>query len=137
MTSARQLLEKGQADLQRQFGEVFTIEDLPGVLFTGRCEEVTYSNTLGAGGFLPEARSVLYVRPDQFTPYNLAPWIGMRVMVKGRQFIVNEVGKSFHRWQLMLEQAFPKATEIPCRVSVLAAEDWSPLLYSAGLLEPD
>jgi hypothetical protein len=136
VSEARDLLDLGFAGLESEMGEPFTVQGFADP-FIGLCDEEQHSNTLGEGGFLPEAAATLYVARSYFDSIYLKPWIGMRLTLKDREFLVKEVGQNQHLWRLVLEQAFPKVSEVPCFISVLAADNGSPLLYSAGLLEPD
>lgn len=113
MPTARNLLDRGLAVLQREFGESFTVDAFPGRTFQGLIEETVYSNTVGQGGFLPEQEGVLFVPLSQFTPVQLVPWPGMRLTVMGREWVVSTVGKSAHRWRLSLTVAHPKASDVP------------------------
>src|SRR4030095_2589097 len=116
-------------------GEPFTVQGFPEP-FIGLCDEEQHSNILGEGGFLPEAAATLYVARSYFDSIYLKPWIGMRLTLKDREFLVREIGQNQHLWRLVLEQAFPKVSDVPCFIETLATSSGYSILYTVGFLRP-
>jgi hypothetical protein len=108
--------------------ETFTVESLSTV-FVGLIEEARYSNDVGEGGFTPAASATLTVEREQFW---FSPWMGMRVMVWGREHQVSEVSENPYRWVLSLIVSHPRAhQDLPKFCRVLTGVTGTPLFGPA------
>jgi len=121
MSQARELLDAGWAVSMEEFAIPFTVDGYGAHSFSGLCDEVRYSNELGAGGFALDADATIGVEVSEFAAVGLTPYPGMRMQVYGVNFIVDRVGKNDHRWNLTLEEAqTKKAPAGPPRIIVSA-----------------
>jgi hypothetical protein len=131
-SAARQLLAKGMDRLYGEYAESFTVDGFGARQFTALCQEVFYGNTLGEGGFLPDAETTIYVKLDVFALAGLHPWPGMRINIFDREWIVNRVGQNRNRWNLTLQVAHPKETDLAAQIRVIGTADGQALGYKAG-----
>ena len=127
MTPAQSLLKRGLVKLEGQLPETFTIPSYPGVTFLGLIDQTSWSNQLGEGGFLPEARGEIAVRVEEFAKVFLTPWPGLKLVVMGRPFVVTDVGRAFNKWMLRLEQSHPKPTDLPTVTRVVGTSAGPPI----------
>ena len=132
MTAAQSLLKRGLVKLEGQLPETFTIPGYPGVTFLGLIDESSWSNTLGEGGFLPEAQGEMTVRVEEFAKVFLTPWPGLKIFVHNRSFVVTDVGKAFNKWRLRLEQSNPKEPDLPTVSRVIGTSEGPPVEFEVG-----
>jgi hypothetical protein len=120
MSEARELLEQGRDVLIGEHGVPFTVDGIPGVEFTGLCDQVNFSNEPGIGGFLPGGDGTIAVPVEQFANVGFTPFPGMRLSVYGRSFIATTVNQNGYRWHLVLTQGHPKKSDLPTTVQPMA-----------------
>jgi len=118
-STARGMLGAGLAVLSNEvvLGESFTVDGFVDQ-FTCLVQDVEFSNTLGLGGFLPEADTVLVVPVAEFSAVNLTPWPGMRLIARGRSWTVSKIGPGEFAWRLTVEIAHPHGSNMPERQSL-------------------
>jgi len=121
VTAAQSLLHRGLARLRDQHGEPFTIAGLNSEIFTGMYEETRRSNTVGEGGFIPAANAVLHVQRAEVERLGIAPWLGMKVGLNAREFLVTDISDNRYRWTLSMMVAHPKGeSDVAAYVKVLS-----------------
>src|SRR5262245_21233010 len=110
MSQAHELLRLGRKVLVGELGVTFTVDGIPGQ-FIGRSEGGAFSDKPGEGGFIPIADCMLTVAVSEFAQVDLEPWPGMRINMFGRAWVVARLFQNGLKWDLSLEQGFPKSSD--------------------------
>ena len=135
MSESRDCLNDGLVVLMEEYPIEFVVDGFPSRIFYGLCDEVSYSNEPGPGGFLPDGDGTIGVPVWEFAKVGFTPFPGMRLTIYGRDFIANAIGKNGHRWRLTLEQGHPKKTDLPAVSRVIGTQAGPPVGFEVGQVE--